>query len=50
MQNSIDIAAKETPVSLPRVLGFWDIVGIVIGGVIGSGIFIVPASVAAGVA
>jgi APA family basic amino acid/polyamine antiporter len=49
MQNSIDIAAKETPVSLPRVLGFWDIVGIVIGGVIGSGIFIVPASVAAGV-
>jgi APA family basic amino acid/polyamine antiporter len=32
--------------SLPRVLGFWDIVGIVIGGVIGSGIFLVPADVA----
>jgi APA family basic amino acid/polyamine antiporter len=37
------------PDALPRVLGFWDIVGIVIGGVIGSGIFIVPAAVAAGV-
>jgi len=34
---------------LPRVLGFWDIIGIIVGGVIGSGIFIVPASVAAGV-
>lgn len=33
---------------LPRVLGLWDIVGIVIGGVVGSGIFIVPAAVAAG--
>lgn len=35
--------------SLPRVLGFWDVIGIIVGGVIGSGIFIVPASVAAGV-
>ncbi len=34
---------------LPRVLGFWDIIGIIVGGVIGSGIFIVPAAVAAGV-
>ena len=32
--------------SLPRVLGLWDIVGIVVGGIIGSGIFIVPAAVA----
>jgi APA family basic amino acid/polyamine antiporter len=32
---------------LPRVLGLWDIVGIVVGGVIGSGIFIVPAAIAA---
>lgn len=31
---------------LPRVLGFWDIIGIVVGGVIGSGIFIVPANIA----
>jgi len=34
---------------LPRILGLWDIVGIVVGGVVGSGIFIVPATVAAGV-
>ena len=34
---------------LPRVLGLWDIVGIVVGGVVGSGIFIVPATVALGV-
>jgi len=42
--------AKDSPSqgqSLPRVLGLWDIVGIVIGGIIGSGIFIVPASIAA---
>ncbi len=49
MQNPIHVGGKEAPSSLPRVLGFWDIVGIVIGGVIGSGIFIVPAAVAAGV-
>ncbi|MGA2585636.1 MAG: amino acid permease [Candidatus Aminicenantales bacterium] len=34
--------------SLPRVLGLWDIVGIVVGGVIGSGIFLVPSTIAAG--
>ncbi|MDW7760525.1 MAG: amino acid permease [Acidobacteriota bacterium] len=40
----------QTPESgLPRVLGMWDIVSIVVGGVIGSGIFLVPASIAAGV-
>jgi APA family basic amino acid/polyamine antiporter len=32
---------------LPRVLGFWDVVGILVGTVIGSGIFIVPATIAA---
>ncbi len=31
---------------LPRVLGFWDVLGILIGSVIGSGIFIVPAEIA----
>lgn len=36
-------------IALPRVLGLWDIVGIVIGGVIGSGIFLVPKDVAFGV-
>jgi len=35
--------------SLPRVLGLWDIVSIVIGGVIGSGIFLVPKDMAAAV-
>jgi APA family basic amino acid/polyamine antiporter len=34
-------------VNLPRVLGLWDVVSIVIGGVIGSGIFLVPKSIAA---
>ncbi len=34
---------------LPRVLGVWDVVSIIVGGVIGSGIFIVPATVAANV-
>lgn len=31
---------------LPRVLGLWDVISIVIGGVIGSGIFLVPADIA----
>jgi APA family basic amino acid/polyamine antiporter len=35
--------------SLPRVLGLWDIVSIVIGGVIGSGIFLVPKDMAVAV-
>ncbi len=33
-------------IGLPRVLGFIDIIGIIVGGVIGSGIFIVPANIA----
>ncbi len=36
----------KSQMRLPRVLGFWDIIGIIVGGVIGSGIFIVPAEVA----
>ncbi len=52
MENkSVAVNAVETGVKreLPRVLGLWDIVGIVVGGVVGSGIFIVPAIVALGV-
>ena len=35
--------------SLPRVLGLWDVVGLVVGGIIGSGIFLVPKDMAAAV-
>jgi len=35
--------------NLARVLGLWDIVSLVIGGVIGSGIFLVPKDIAAAV-
>jgi APA family basic amino acid/polyamine antiporter len=50
MARDVQGTLRQQPTdALPRVLGFWDIVGIVIGGVIGSGIFIVPASIAAGV-
>ncbi len=37
----------EKTLALPRVLGFMDVIGILIGTVIGSGIFIVPAAMAA---
>ncbi len=47
-QLNASFSAGE-PSELPRVLGFWDLIGIIVGGVIGSGIFIVPAAVAAGV-
>ena len=47
MENQAAPVNKESSsTSLPRVLGLWDIVGIVIGGVVGSGIFIVPAAIA----
>jgi len=40
----------ESPTrSLPRVLGLWDVISIIVGGVIGSGIFIVPKDIAAAV-
>lgn len=38
--------ATEMKLNLPRVLGLKDVIGILIGSVIGSGIFIVPAEVA----
>jgi APA family basic amino acid/polyamine antiporter len=44
-EQSNDTAVPDS--GLPRVLGLWDIVGIVIGGIVGSGIFIVPAAIAA---
>ncbi len=39
----------KTRISLPRVLSLWDVVMIVIGGVIGSGIFLTPSKIAAAV-
>lgn len=42
-------APDKFHLELPRVLGFWDVVSIVVGGVIGSGIFLVPADIARGV-
>jgi APA family basic amino acid/polyamine antiporter len=43
-------AVKEgARASLPRVLGIWDVIAIVVGGVIGSGIFLVPKSIATAV-
>jgi APA family basic amino acid/polyamine antiporter len=40
------VDAYVNRVNLPRVLGLWDVIAIVIGGVIGSGIFLVPKSIA----
>jgi APA family basic amino acid/polyamine antiporter len=37
---------EKARTELPRVLGSWDMVSIVVGGVIGSGIFLVPAEIA----
>ena len=39
----------KTKIALPRVLSLWDVVMIVIGGVIGSGIFLSPSEIAAAV-
>ena len=41
--------SEKRPHSLPRVLGLWDVISIIVGGVIGSGIFIVPKDIAAAV-
>jgi APA family basic amino acid/polyamine antiporter len=45
--NGQKAAAQPEHKELPRVLGLVDVIGIVIGSVIGSGIFIVPAAIAA---
>src|SRR4030065_2382008 len=48
MENASDRAScpDRSRTDLPRVLGLWDMVAIVVGGVIGSGIFLVPADIA----
>ncbi len=42
---SADSAAPQSPRQLRRILGLWDVVFIIIGTVIGSGIFLVPGAV-----
>jgi len=51
MESKTSTAApvSKSHIALPRVLGLWDVVGLVVGGVIGSGIFLVPRDIAAGV-
>jgi APA family basic amino acid/polyamine antiporter len=39
----------KTKIALPRVLSLWDVIMIVVGGVIGSGIFLSPSEIAAAV-
>jgi len=39
----------KTKIALPRILSLWDVVMIVVGGVIGSGIFLSPSEIAAAV-
>jgi len=48
MENASGRAScpDRSRIDLPRVLGLWDMVAIVVGGVIGSGIFLVPADIA----
>jgi APA family basic amino acid/polyamine antiporter len=42
-------AVDKTKIALPRVLSLWDVVMIVVGGVIGSGIFLSPSEIATAV-
>ncbi len=44
--NPSPSSSVEQKPGLVRVLGLWDMISIVIGGVIGSGIFLVPAAIA----
>jgi basic amino acid/polyamine antiporter, APA family len=43
------VAVDKTKIGLPRVLSLWDVVMIVIGGIIGSGIFLSPSEIAVAV-
>jgi APA family basic amino acid/polyamine antiporter len=45
-EAAIAPVVDKTKLGLPRVLGLWDVVMIVIGGVIGSGIFLSPSEIA----
>src|SRR5512135_769953 len=43
------VPVDKTKIALPRILSLWDVVMIVIGGVIGSGIFLSPSEIASAV-
>ncbi|MEN6561829.1 MAG: amino acid permease [Acidobacteriota bacterium] len=43
------VPVDKTKIALPRILSLWDVVMIVIGGVVGSGIFLSPSEIAAAV-
>jgi APA family basic amino acid/polyamine antiporter len=43
---TVSPAKDKSKIELPRVLGLWDVIMIVIGGVIGSGIFLSPSEIA----
>jgi len=45
----LSVPVDKTKIALPRILSLWDVVMIVIGGVIGSGIFLTPSEIAADV-
>jgi len=45
-ESQATVNIDKTKIGLPRVLGLWDVVMIVIGGVIGSGIFLSPSEIA----
>ncbi len=51
MDQSPQVCAPvdKTKIALPRILSLWDVVMIVVGGVIGSGIFLSPSEIAAAV-
>ena len=45
----VNAPVDKTKIALPRILSLWDVVMIVIGGVIGSGIFLTPSDIASAV-
>ncbi len=52
MEENVQVhpaVVDKTKLSLPRILSLWDVVMIVIGGIVGSGIFLSPSEIASAV-